>query len=54
MPVFIEQQGLLPLAVVAEPLPVWMSIMGIVLLATLSISIAIFYLKRMEIKYAED
>jgi ABC-type transport system involved in multi-copper enzyme maturation permease subunit len=54
MPVFIEHQGLLPLAVVAEPLPVWMSIFGIVLLAAISISIAIFYMRRMEIKYAED
>lgn len=53
-PVFIEHQGLLPLAVVAEPLPVWMSIMGIVFLAVISISIAIYYLRRMEIKYAED
>ena len=54
MPVFIEQQGPLPLAVVAEPLPVWMSIMGIVFLAAISITIAIFYLRRFEIKYTED
>lgn len=54
MPVFIEQEGLLPLAVIAKPLPVWMSIAGIVLLATISISIAIFYLRRIEIKYAGD
>jgi ABC-type transport system involved in multi-copper enzyme maturation permease subunit len=54
MPIFIEQQGLLPLAVVAEPLPVWVSVFGILLLATISISIAIFYLRRMEIRYAED
>jgi len=54
MPVFIEVDGPLPLAVVAQPLPVWISIMGIVVLAIISISIAIFYLRRMDIKYAED
>jgi ABC-type transport system involved in multi-copper enzyme maturation permease subunit len=54
MPVHIEQQAPLPLAVVAQPLPIWMSIFGIVFLATISISIAIFYLKRMEIRYAEE
>lgn len=54
MPVHIEQQAPLPLAVVAQPLPIWMSIFGIVFLASISISIAIFYLKRMEIRYTED
>jgi len=54
MPVHIEQQGPLPLAVVAQPLPIWMSIFGIFFLATISISIAMFYLRRMEIRYAED
>ena len=43
-----------PLAVVVAPPPLWVSILGILVLAVVSISVATVILKRIEVRYTDD
>jgi ABC-type transport system involved in multi-copper enzyme maturation permease subunit len=53
MPVLIDE-GPLPLAVVASPLSTPVAVLGIFVLASMSIAVTIYYLRRLEIRYTDD
>lgn len=53
MPVSINE-GPLPLAVVASPMPAYLSVLGIVVIAAVALTISVQYMRRMQVNYANE